>query len=280
MFVDTGDPDEARAVQQLLRDAGYSELDGATTNPSYFAKNPDVQARIKRGEKFTREELIAAYREAAQEIERIIPGSDISVEVYADTNTKASDMIGQARALSEWIPTARIKLPIIEQGLVAAETLKNELRLNMTLCFSQQQVAAVYEATKDAKNPVVISPFIGRLDDSGENGAQFVGNVVRMLKGSDGHLKVLAASFRRLDNILEMIRVGVDILTINKERFDLWAEESFKLPDEDFVYKFDGEDIPYEEVELGNDWREYGLQHDLTDIGLQRFVDDWNALLK
>jgi len=236
LFVDTGDPDEARAVQQLLQGAGYSGLDGATTNPSYFAKNPDVQARIKRGEKFTREGLLAAYREAAQEIERIIPGGDISVEVYADTDTKASDMIDQARVLNGWLPTARIKLPIIEQGLIAAEALKNELRLNMTLCFSQQQVAAVYEATKGAEGLVVISPFIGRLDDKGENGAQFVGNVVRMLKGSDGHLKVLAASFRRLDNILEMIRVGADILTINKERFDLWAEEGLKLPDEDFVY--------------------------------------------
>lgn len=279
LFVDTGDPGEARKVQKLVQDAGYDGLDGATTNPSYFAKNPEVQARIKAGQKYTREELLTAYRKAVEELAKILPGGDISVEVYADATTRAEEMIGQAREMYTWIPKARIKLPTIEQGLVAAETLKNELRLNMTLCFSQQQAAAVYSATQGAKEPVVISPFVGRFDDRGESGVQFVGNVVQMLKEGDGHVKVLAASFRRVENILGIIAAGADILTINYERFQLWADAGFPLPTKDFVYTFDGKEIPFEEIALGKNWREYDLQHDLTDAGLKKFADDWNALL-
>jgi transaldolase len=279
LLVDTGDPNEARMAQDILKKAGYDGLDGATTNPSYFAKNPDVQVRIKKGEKFTREELFGAYKKTVQELSEIIPGGDISVEVYADKKTEVNDIVGQAREMNSWIPTARIKLPIIESGLLAAEVLKDEMRLNMTLCFSQQQAAAVYAITKNPKESIVISPFIGRLDDIGVNGAQFVGNVVKMFKESDGHVEVLAASFRRLDNILEMIRVGTDIITINLGRFESWQEEGFVLPDENFVYEFDGKDVPFENIKLDKDWREYDIHNELTDIGLQKFVDDWNALL-
>lgn len=279
LFVDTGDPGEARKVQKLVQAAGYDGLDGATTNPSYFAKNPEVQARIKEGKKYSREELLAAYRKSVEELATILPGGDISVEVYADVSTPAQSMIAQAREMYAWIPTARIKLPTIEQGLIAAETLKDELRLNLTLCFSQQQAAAVYSVTRGALEPVVISPFVGRFDDRGENGVQFVSNVVQMLKKGDGHVKVLAASFRRVENILAIIDAGADILTINYERFQLWADAEFKLPDQSFAYTFDGKEIPYEEVELDKDWRGYDLHHELTDSGLKKFADDWNALL-
>jgi transaldolase len=188
-------------------------------------------------------------------------------------------MVEQAREMAAWVPTSRIKLPITEEGIIAAGLLKSEVRLNMTLCFSQQQAAAVYSATADAKEPVFISPFIGRYDDRGENGAQFVGNVVRMLRGGDGHVKVLAASFRTVENILEMIRVGADVITVNLDRFKLWSEEGWRLPGDGFKYEFDGKDIPYEEIGLGKDWQAYDIKHELTDVGLQRFADDWNSLL-
>lgn len=272
LFVDTSDPNEARTVQQLLKTAGRNGLDGATTNPSYFAKNPKIQ-----GKKFSREQLLAAYKKTIEELAEIIPGGDISIEVYADGLTLAEEMIRQAREMFTWIPTARIKLPTTPQGLIAAETLKNKLRLNMTLCFSQQQAAAVHAATSGSKEPVVISPFVGRLDDRGENGVQFVGNVVRMLKGT--HIKILAASFRRVENILGIIQAGADILTINRDRFQLWAEAGFKMPEESFIYHFDGKDIPYEKIELGKPWREYDLRHELTNTGLKKFADDWNNLL-
>lgn len=280
LLVDTGDPEEARKAQQLLEKRGFSGLDGATTNPSYFAKNPEVQARIARGEKFKIGELLSAYKNTVQELERIIPGGDISVEVYADKTTSASQMVKQAREMSSWIPTTRIKLPIIEQGLLAVEILKEEVRLNMTLCFSQQQAAAVDAVTCGAKEPVFISPFIGRFDDRGENGTQFVGNVVKMLHESNSHVNVLAASFRTVENVYEMIRVGVDVITINLGRFELWADSGWQLPGDDFKYEFDGKAVPYEEIELRKDWQEYDIKHELTDTGLQQFVDDWNNLLE
>lgn len=279
LFADTGDPGEVRAVQAALAQAGLAGLDGATTNPSYFAKNPDVQERVQGGEKYSQPELLAAYRKTAQEMARIIPGGDISLEVYADLTTTADDMIAQARDLYSWIPQARIKLPIIEKGLRAAEQLAGEMRLNMTLCFSQQQAAAVYAATVGAREAVVISPFIGRLDDRGENGVQLVANIVRMLQPGDQHLKVLAASFRRVENILAVLQAGADILTINRERFQLWRDSGWPVPDDSFHYEFAGENIPYEEIALDRPWREFNLRHELTDIGLQKFADDWNNLL-
>jgi transaldolase len=279
LLVDTGDPKEAKKVQQLLEEGGFAGVDGATTNPSYFAKNPDVQARIAKGEKFTTDELLSAYKKTVQELDRIIPGGDISVEVYADQATTAEQMVEQAREMFSWIPTARIKLPITEQGLIAAETLKDSVRLNMTLCFSQQQAAAVYAITQGAKEPAFISPFIGRFDDRGENGAQFVGNVVKMMHQGDGHVEVLAASFRSVDNIFEMINVEADVVTINLGKFQAWADEGWKLPSSDFRYNFDGKDIPYEEIQLGQDWKTYDIHHELTDVGLKQFVDDWNNLL-
>lgn len=280
LFVDTGDPGEARAVQEMLARAGYVGLDGATTNPSYFAKNPAVRSRVQRGEKFSRGELLDAYREAARAIEQVIPAGDISVEVYADAATPADDMITQARALAGWLPTARVKLPTTEQGLAAAERLKGEVRLNMTLCFSQEQAAAVYAATRGAREPVAVSPFVGRLDDRGENGVQLVSNMLRMLKDGDGHVRVLAASFRRVENILAVLRLGVDTLTVNLDRFKLWQKTGWTVQDDGFRYTFDGEDIPYENIDLNQDWRSFDLRHELTDIGLQKFADDWNALLK
>lgn len=280
LLVDTGDPAEARAVQEALAAAGFSGLDGATTNPSYFAKNPAVQARIAEGEKFAEQDLLAAYQATVEELEKVIPGGDISIEVYADNNTTADEMVKQAEVMNEWIPSARIKLPIMAEGLKAAAKLKDRIRLNMTLCFSQQQAAAVYEATKGAKESVFISPFIGRLEDRGENGVELVGNIIRMLAQTDGHVKVLAASFRTLDNIYEVIRLGADVITINKERFELWAQNGFEVPGKEFVYNIKGASIPYEEVKLGKNWQKYNIKHELTDTGLQKFIDDWNSLLK
>src|SRR3989339_217562 len=79
-------------------------------------------------------------------------------------------------AKNTWIPNAHIKFPITASGLEAAHILTSEgMRVNMTLCFSQQQAAAVYVATRGVKKgDVFLSPFIGRLDDQGENGMNMI----------------------------------------------------------------------------------------------------------
>src|SRR3989344_909760 len=193
IFLDGGDPDETREMKALL---GF--LDGQTTNPTLISKNPEAKIRMERGEKFTKKELLGFYRAVVQEISRIIPEGSVSVEVYADKNTGADEMFAQGKEMFSWIPNAHIKFPITKEGLAAAErAAKDGMRVNMTLCFTQEQAAAVYAATQGAvKGQVFVSPFVGRLDDRGENGMQLIENIVRMYQNGDGHVEVLTASVR------------------------------------------------------------------------------------
>lgn len=275
LFIDGGDPAETAQATQLLQDAGYAGLDGQTTNPSLVAKNPEIAARIKSGDTLTKEELLTKYKAIVQDIERSAAGA-VSIEVYADKNTTAGEMMAQAREMNSWIASAVVKLPTMAEGLVAAEQLKGEMRLNMTLCFTQNQAAAVYAATKDAVHPVFVSPFVGRLDDAGFDGVQHIRNVLDMYKNGDGHVHVLAASFRRQESFLETIRLGTHAVTINFKLFKPWASQGFPLTDE---YASDGKDIPYQELDLAREWQSFDIQHELTDTGLQKFADDWNNLL-
>lgn len=280
LFIDGGDPDETAAATKLLNDAGFTGLDGQTTNPSLVAKNPDIAARIEAGDKLTRDELLAKYREIVQEIEHSAPG-DISIEVYADSTTSADAMITQAREMNSWIKSAVIKLPTTEAGLTAAEALKGELRLNLTLCFSQHQAAAVYAATRGTAHPVFVSPFIGRLDDKGINGMDLIANLMRMLEPGDGHLHVLTASIRNLDHILGALALNTHAMTMPFEKaFKPWADAGFRLPNDAYTYPATGTPIEYEQLDLTADWRSFNLHHELTDVGLQKFADDWNSLLQ
>ena len=131
IFIDGGDPEETRQAKKL-----WGHIDGQTTNPTLIAKNPEVAAYIASGKKLTAEEAWHKYREIVQEIAKITDGP-ISLEVYADLKTEASEMIYEAREMFTWTPQAYIKVPCIHEGLKAAEVLKNELRLNFTLNFSQ-----------------------------------------------------------------------------------------------------------------------------------------------
>jgi transaldolase len=79
----------------------------------------------------------------------------------------------------------------------------------MTLCFSQQQAAAVYAASKGSRAPVYVSPFVGRLDDIGQNGVDLVRNNKRMFASGDGHAWVLAASIRNTQHPLRIISPGL-----------------------------------------------------------------------
>jgi len=291
IFLDSSYPEDFKQVLGWLRDAGYANPDGQTTNPSYFIKkNPEIAARFEKGEKYSNDELFEIYQDTVEAIYKLNP-ADTSIEVYADKDTKAEEMIARARKLISWVPEARVKLPIIAEGLKAAEVLCQEMRLNMTLGFSQAQAAAVDSATKGSKYPVVHSAFVGRLTDRGENGIHNVANVVRMFKerdpvespggnhGTGGHVMTLAASFRDAEQIQACLQLGADILTINYDRFELWKNDGFNVPDDSFEYIFDGKDIPYEKIELGKPWSEYDIYHDLTEGGLQQFADDWNSLL-
>jgi len=288
LFLDSGDPERTHEFEDPCGDTkealeACGVLDGQTTNPSLVAKNPDAKARIETGEKFTRDELFGFYKGIVQEISELIPDGSVSVEVYADTNSTAEDMMEQAREMNTWIPNAHIKLPIIPAGLEAArQALDEGMRVNMTLCFTQEQAVAVYDATRGAqRGDVFVSPFVGRLDDRGENGMDLITNILKVYEQGDGHVEVLAASIRSVEHFKAAIHYRSDIITAPYDVLKEWVDAGTSVPDDDFHYDTEGRDaIAYKEVDLNTSWNDLDITHPLTDSGLQKFADDWNALVK
>ena len=115
------------------------------------------------------------YKKIVQAISPLVGDAGVSIEVFADFDTTGEQMLAQGREMFSWIPNAYVKYPCTHEGLRAAQmSVREAIRVNMTLCFSQQQAAAVYAATKGSKEPVYVSPFLGRLDDRGEDGMDLV----------------------------------------------------------------------------------------------------------
>jgi len=272
IFLDSGDPAETREALEVL---GF--LDGQTTNPSLIAKNPATA-----GKKFSKDELLDFYRGVVEEVSSLIPLGSISIEVYADASTSADEMLVQGRGFYKWIPNAHIKYPTIVEGLKAAEiSAKEGIRVNMTLVFSQEQAAAVYAATMGIKKgDVFLSPFVGRLDDRGENGMDFISNTIKMYSSGDGHVEVLVASVRSMEHFMRSIELGADIITAPLKIIKEWAAAgmptmSEKLKVESGKLKL----IPYQEIKLNQSWQSYNLKHEMTDKGIKKFASDWNALI-
>lgn len=285
IFLDSGDPNETREIINLL---GF--LDGQTTNPSLISKNPKIVERMMKGEKFTEEEVLEFYKVIVQEVSLLIPYCSISVEVPSDKNSSADEMLKMGREMFSWITNAHIKFHTNKEGLIAAEQATKEgIRVNMTLCFSQEQAAAVYAATRSnsQKNSlsgfknVFVSPFIGRLDDIGENGMDLIKNVIQMYKDSDHHVAVLTASVRKLSHLLYALALGSDIITAPFNALKEWAEKGIQVPYNDFIYDTGNlKSIPYQNLDLNQDWRAFNINHELTDAGIEKFSSDWNTLIK
>lgn len=277
IFLDGADPTETRQVMAAL---GF--LDGQTTNPSLLAKNPEAQAHKVSGNKFSSTAIYDFYKALCQELSAMLPRGSISIEVYADAATTTAEMLKQARAFDTWIPNAHIKLPTTAAGLEAAAVLTGEgRRVNMTLVFSQSQAAAVYAATRGAgRGDVFLSPFIGRLDDRGENGMDLIRNILAMYAPSDGHVEVLTASVRSMAHFQCALALGSDIITAPASVLLAWAEAGKPLPRKDYTYKAEGlVPIPAETLSLDKSWQDYAIGHPLTDAGLEKFAADWNSLI-
>lgn len=277
IFLDSGDPKDTEAMFKIL---GF--LDGQTTNPTYFAKSSQVQEHLRTVGKYKPEELLESYRSNIIAIEKIIPQGSLSVEVYADKNTSAETMLAQARQMFKWTPNAYIKFPIIPEGMKAAEQALNEgMRVNMTLCFNQEQAAAVYAMSRGAqKGNVYVSPFIGRHTDAGRQGLDLIRNIVRMFSQGDGHVEVLAASLRHIDQFYAVLQAKADIITAGSKYLQQWSSEGLKVPGNEFSYNPEGfEPIPYIEYDLSRPWTDFNIQNEMTDRGLEQFAADWNALI-
>ena len=282
ILVDGGDPDETSRVKKLL---GF--VDGQTTNPSLIAKNPEIQERIASGHSLSSQEEKDEYRKIVQTISPLVGDADVSIEVFADLDTSAEEMLTQGKEMFGWIPNAYIKYPCTREGLRAAEiSVRQQIRVNMTLCFSQEQAAAVYAATKGSKKPVYVSPFVGRLDDRGESGIDLVKNIKAMYRNGDGHVHVLAASIRHLDHLLASFALEVELATVPAKVIDKWATSNFPMPDRNFTYKAVGTNgqplkpIPYKELDLNLPWQAFDIAHELTTKGIQKFVADYRSTLK
>lgn len=275
LFLDSGDPAESRRALEIL-----GRLDGQTTNPSLIAKNPEMQGRLRSGKKLSQEEALDFYRKTLGEIEKTTSGP-LSVEVYADESSAAEDLLRQGREMFQWIRNAYVKYPTTAAGLEAAErSVADGMRVNLTLCFSQEQAAAVYAATRKTKEPAFASPFVGRLDDRGEDGMALIANILRMFVGGDGHVQTLTASVRSLDHLLCTFALGSPLVTAPLKVYEDWAEAGFPVPQSD--YKYDPgklKAIPYREVSLDQPWRKYDIHHELTDVGQRKFAESWNSLL-
>jgi transaldolase len=278
IFLDGGNQEETKQIMNLL---GF--LDGQTTNPTLISKNPEARKRLEKGSKFSEKEILDFYRGVVKTIAGLMPQGSVSVEVYADASTSADTMLRQGREMFSWIPNAHIKFPTSREGLRAVEgAVKEGLRVNMTLCFSQEQAAAVYAATRGAKKgQVFVSPFIGRLDDRGENGMDVIANILCMYAQGDGHVEVLTASVRNIDHFLYALKLGSDIITAPYEVLKNWGEKRMTIPGDDYKYGVKSpRPIPYKDIDLGKKWEDYDIRHELTDKGMERFSADWNALIE
>jgi transaldolase len=275
ILVDGGDPQETLRVKELL---GF--VDGQTTNPSLVANNPHIKQLLASGHKLSEQEEMDEYRKIVREISPLVGDAGVSIEVFSDQKTTAHQMVVQGKQMYSWISNAYVKYPCTAEGLRAAQmSVSDGLRVNLTLCFSQQQAAAVYAATKGTRAPAYVSPFVGRLDDIGQNGMDLIKNVKQMFAHGDGHVKVLAASIRNLEQLFCCFWLDVDLVTVPAKVLTLWAEKGFPMPEANFQYRSSAKPIPYEELDLAQQWESFNIGHELTTRGLEKFVADYRKSL-
>src|SRR5919106_3745361 len=182
-FLDTANLKEIREA------AEFGFADGVTTNPTLISKEGDVDFK----------KHIAAICEIVQ--------GPVSAEV---TSQDKEGMIRQGLEYSKIAPNVVIKCPSTREGLKATRHLADEgIRVNVTLCFSAAQ--AIVAAKAGAS---FISPFLGRLDDIGENGLNLLQDIVEVYQNYTWKTEVLAASLRHPIHVIEAARMGADIATM------------------------------------------------------------------
>ncbi|GIQ66788.1 fructose-6-phosphate aldolase [Paenibacillus cisolokensis] len=209
-FLDTGNVEEIKRVKRL------GLVDGVTTNPSLIAKE-------KR-----------PFKEIIQEICKEISGP-VSAEVVG---VRAADMVREAHELARWADNVVIKLPMTEDGLEATYKLSQEgIKTNVTLIFTVAQglMAAKAGAT-------YISPFVGRLDDTGIEGLKLIRDLRTVLDHYNFPAEIITASVRNILHVQDAALAGAHIATIPGSLFpSLW-------------------------------------KHPLTDIGIEKFLKDWTQV--
>lgn len=206
-FLDTAEISE---IQQGLE---WGMVDGITTNPSLIAKAG------------------RPYLKSVQEIAQLVPGP-VSGEVLA---MDYATILEQGKRLADLAPNVIVKVPLVPDGLRAVRTFAEQgIKTNVTLCFSAAQALLAAKA-----GAAYISPFVGRLDDVGQDGMDLIQQVVSIYENYDFETQVLVASVRHPIHVVQAGLLGAHVATI-----------PFKVLEQ--LYK-----------------------HPLTDIGLEKFLADW-----
>lgn len=212
LFVDTAD------IKEIEEAASWGILAGVTTNPSLMA----AQGRVD-------------FKATIQRICDIVKGP-VSAEVLS---LETDVMLREGREMAAWSPHVVIKLPMTWEGVRAAGILSKEgIKTNVTLVFSANQalLAALAGAT-------YVSPFLGRLDDAGNDGIAVVAEIVDIYREHGFTTQVLAASIRSPQSIVAAAKVGADVATV-----------PFKI-------------------------LKQMVRHPLTDSGIERFLADWKKVM-
>lgn len=182
IFIDTAN------IEEIAEFVDLGIIDGVTTNPSLIAQSG-----------LLRENIIP-------KIVELVKGP-ISVEVVGSS---AYEIFKEAIVLSKIADNVVIKVPCTLEGLKAVKKLSTQgIKTNVTLVFSLSQALLAAKA-----GATYISPFVGRLDDIGENGVQLVENIVKMLYINKFDTKVIAASIRSVEHIEKLMLTGCDIATV------------------------------------------------------------------
>jgi transaldolase len=212
LFIDTANVEEIRKANDM------GVICGVTTNPSLIAK----EGRI--------------FEDVVREITDIVDGP-ISAEVIS---LDSEGMIKEAIELSKIHKNIIIKLPMTAEGLKAVKGLsKEKIKTNVTLVFSAGQALLAAKA-----GATYVSPFVGRLDDIGNNGMNIIKEIVEIFRNYEIDTEIIAASIRHPMHVIEAARLGCHIAT-----------------------------IPYKVImQL--------TKHPLTDKGIDQFLKDWDTVPK
>ncbi len=208
IFIDTANTEEIKKAND------FGVVAGVTTNPSLIAKEG------------------RDFKEVVKEITEIVDGP-ISAEVIS---LEAEGMVREALELSKIHKNIVIKIPMTLEGLKAVKELSGKgIKTNVTLIFSATQALLAARA-----GATYVSPFVGRLDDIGENGIDLIRDIKTIFNNYSIETEIIAASIRNNLHVLEAAKAGSDIAT-----------------------------IPYKVILKMS-------EHHLTDAGIEKFMADWN----
>lgn len=209
IFLDTAN------VADIKEGASWGIVDGVTTNPSLVAKEG------------------RDFKEVIKEITGIVDGP-VSAEVIS---LKADEMIEEAREVAKMHPNVVVKIPMTPDGLKAVSAVSKEgIKTNVTLVFSSNQALLAAKA-----GATYVSPFLGRLDDIGQEGMNLVREIVEIFDIYGIEAEVIAASIRHPLHVTEAALAGAHVATIP---FNVLTQMA---------------------------------KHPLTDIGIDKFLKDWEA---